>query len=212
MLDWVITILESYRKMKKVLVGFEESQVVTIALRKMGIKAYSCDIQECSGDHPEWHLRMDIFKAIELYDWNAIIIHPPCTALTVSGNPTYAYGKPKYEERLKAVEFTQKVWDKCIEVCEFVAMENPVGVLNTMGNFPKPQYIQPWQFGHGETKKTGFWLHNLPKLKPTKVVEGRENRIWKMAPSPERQKLRSKTYQGIADAIALQWSKVIINS
>ena len=113
---------------------------------------------------------------------------------------------PKHEERLKAIEWTQKLWDTAKNVCGLVAMENPVGVLNKYGDFPTPSYIQPWEHGHGETKKTGFWLHGLKPLQPTNIVSGREQRIWKMAPSEERSKLRSKTFAGIAKAMAEQWA------
>ncbi len=223
----------------RVLVAFEESQVVTKAFRKKGHEAYSCDIQECSGGHPEWHLQGDVYKYLN-NNWDMIIMHPPCTAISVSGNSTYAKGKPKHEERLKSVEWTQRLWDYVISICDKVAMENPVGCLNTFGNFPKPHYIQPWQFGHRESKKTGLWLHGLPELKPTNVVEplwyqnpdgsdyrdtggsrysvthytqGR-NRRWdnqtpsgqnKLGPSPERSKLRARTYEGIAEAMVNQW-------
>lgn len=192
----------------KVLIGCEESQAICKEFRALGYEAYSNDLIECSGGHPEWHLQMDVFDAIDYKEWDLIILHPPCTALAVSGNGTYGVGKPKYNERIEAVEWTQKLWDKACEVCEHVALENPVGVLNSMGskNLPKPQYIQPWMFGHGETKKTGFWLQGLPHLYPTNKVEGREQKIWKMGPSEDRAKLRSKTYPGIAKAIAYQWS------
>lgn len=189
-----------------VLVGCEESQVVMKALRKIGHNAKSCDLQACSGGEPEHHYQMDVFKAIDLQKWDLIILHPPCTAIAVSGNRWYGVGQPRHQERIEAVKWTQKLWDKATSVCERVALENPVGVLNKMGNFPKPNYIQPWQFGHGETKKTGFWLYGLEPLKPTDIVEGREHKVWKMPPSDDRGKLRSKTYQGIADAIAVQWA------
>lgn len=189
----------------KVLVGCEESQEVANALRRKGIEAYSCDTQPCSGGHPEYHLQMDVMKAIDLMYWAMIILHPPCTKIAVSGNRWYGFGMERYNERIEAVEWTQQIWNKAISVCEMVALENPVGVLNKMGDFPKPHYIQPWQFGHGETKKTGFWLHGLEPLHPTDIVEGREQRIWKMPPSEDRGKLRSKTYPGIAKAIADQW-------
>lgn len=192
----------------RILVGCEESQIITIGFRNIGYEAYSCDIQECSGRHPEWHLKMDIFKAINLYKWDLIILHPPCTALAVSGNRWYGSGKLKHQERIDAVKWTQELWNKATSVCNYVAMENPVGVLNKLGDFPKPQYIQPWQFGHGETKKTGLWLYGLKPLKPTNIVEGREQKIWKMSPGPNRAKLRSKTYTGIAEAIVNQWSKI----
>ena len=190
----------------KILVGGEESQAITKELRKLGHEAFSCDVQECSGGYPEWHLQIDVFKAIGLQKWDMIILHPPCTKIAVSGNRWYGSEKPRYQERIDAVKWTQKLWDYATSVCDRVGLENPVGVLNKMGKFPKPQYIQPWQFGHGETKKTGFWLHGLPPLEPTEIVEGREQRIWKMPPSEDRGKLRSKTYSGIAKAIAKQWT------
>jgi hypothetical protein len=189
-----------------ILVGCEESQEVTKALREMGHNAKSCDIVECSGGMPEHHYQMDIFKALDLKKWDIVILHPPCTKIAVSGNRWYGVGQPRHSERIEAVKWTQKLWDKATSVCKCVGLENPVGVLNALGNFPKPNYIQPWQFGHGETKKTGFWLYGLEALKPTNIVEGREQRIWKMAPSEDRGKLRSKTYPGIAKAIAEQWA------
>lgn len=189
-----------------VLIACEESQAVTIEMRKLGHNAFSCDLIECSGGHPEWHLQIDCMEAIKSRKWDLIIMHPPCTALAVSGNAWYGVDMPKHNERLKAVEWTQKLWDLAVSVCDKVAMENPVGVLNKYGKFPKPQYIQPWQFGHGETKKTGLWIHGLQNLKPTDIVDGRAQNIWKMPPSEERAKLRSKTYPGIAKAIAEQWA------
>lgn len=194
----------------KVLIGCEESQTITIEFRKLRYQAFSCDLKKSSGGHPEWHYKNDIFRIMNKYKWDLIIIHPPCTALSVSGNGTYAKGKNQYKKRLEAVIWTQKLWDNCIKVCDLVAMENPVGVLNTIGFFPKPQYIQPWEFGHGETKKTGLWLYGLPKLIPTNIVEGREQNILKMGPSPERSELRSKTYVGIAQAMAQQWGRILL--
>lgn len=191
----------------KILVGCEESQSITIELRKLGYEAYSCDIQDCSGGHTEWHIKGDVIETILGDEWDMIILHPPCTKLAVSGNRWYGKNSKGYEERLEAVKWTQRLWDIATSVCDKVALENPVGVLNSMGDFPKPQYIQPWQFGHGECKKTGFWLHGLPELTPTDIVEGREQNIWKMPPSEDRGKLRSKTYLGIAKAIAQQWTK-----
>lgn len=189
----------------KILVACEESQIVTKAFRERGHEAYSCDIEPCSGGHPEWHLQLDVNEAIDLCIWDMIILFCPCTKIAVSGNRWYGKGTVRHHERIKAVEWTQKVWDKAKHKCDKVALENPVGVLNKYGSFPKPHYIQPWQFGHGETKKTGLWLYGLPPLIPTKIVEGRENRIWKMPPSNDRAKIRSKTYPGIAEAMANQW-------
>lgn len=126
-----------------------------------------------------------------------IIAHPPCTTLAVSGNGTYAKRPDLY---IPAAEFAVMFFDYADKVC----VENPVGRLSTL--FRKPdQYIQPWQFGHGVTKKTGLWLKNLPKLQPTDIVGGREPEVWKMSPSKDRSKLRSLTYQGIANAMAEQW-------
>lgn len=196
-------------KVLKVLVGCEESQAVTDQLLNLGCDAYSCDIQQSSGSNPTRHLVMDVFDAVRLQKWDMIILHPPCTKIAVSGNRWYGQGTPRHKERIEAVEWTQQLWDLSISVCDYVALENPVGTINRYGNFPKPQYIQPWQFGHGETKKTGFWLHGLPPLNPTEIVEGREQRIWKMPPSEDRAKLRSKTYGGIAKAMAQQWVEFV---
>lgn len=191
-----------------ILLGCEESQIVCNEFRKLGHNAYSNDLLKCSGGRPEWHLQMDVFDAINLTDWDLIILHPPCTALAVSGNRWYGVGKPRHQDRIEAVKWTQELWEKATSASKHVALENPVGVLNTMGHFPEPQYIQPWQFGHGETKKTGLWLYNLPKLQPTDIVSGREQRIWKMPPAKDRAKMRSKTYPGIAEAIAAQWGRL----
>lgn len=129
-----------------------------------------------------------------------MIAHPPCTHLAVSGNRWYA----GTQEREDAIEFFRFFLDAPIRR---IAVENPVGVISTAIR-PPDQYIQPWQFGHGETKKTGLWLKNLPLLHPANVVDGREQRIWKMPPSPERSKQRSKTYTGIAQAMADQWGSL----
>lgn len=188
-----------------VLIGCEESQIVTEAFLNRGHNAYSCDIISCSGNIPERHIQEDVFKVLMYGGWDLVILHPPCTKLSVSGNRWYGKGTSGYTERCEAVGWTWKLWNLAVSVCNKVALENPVGVLNSMGNFPKPQYIQPWQFGHGETKKTGLWLDNLPKLKETDRVEGREQRIWKMPPSKDRAKMRSKTFPGIAKAMAEQW-------
>lgn len=205
-----------------ILVGCEESQAVTIEFRKLGFNAFSCDTQECSGGYPEWHIQEDIFNVLNplkfytqnrrenfVNKWHLIILHPPCTKIAVSGNRWYGSNKEKFNERLESIDWTVSLWNEAIKNCESVGLENPVGVLNKYTLMPKPQYIQPWMFGHGETKKTGLWLHNLPYLIPAEIVEGREQKIFKMAPSPERGKLRSKTYPGIAKAIAEQWGNYI---
>ena len=185
----------------KILIGCETSGKIREAYRKKGHDVISCDLLPSDDNSPN-HIVGDVFDVIrENGPFDLIIIHPPCTALCVSGNRHYGKGKPKHWERLQAIDWTIKLWNLCIENAERVCMENPVGVLP----FKPSQYIQPWQFGHGETKKTGLWLHNLPNLEPTNIVDGREQRIWKMPPSADRWKIRSETFQGIADAIADQW-------
>lgn len=187
----------------KVLIGCEESQEVCKAFRRKGHDAYSCDLQDCSGGHPEWHIKDDVMNVIPTEMWDLIIIHPDCTAMAVSGNRWYGKGMPMNDKRNNQVKWTLSLWELAKKHSKRVALENPVSVIFT--HLPNVQYIQPWQFGHGETKKTGIALHNLPELMPTDIVEGREQRIWKMPPSKDRKKLRSKTYSGIANAIAEQW-------
>lgn len=178
----------------KVLVACEFSGVVRDAFISRGHDAISCDLLPTNSPGP--HILGDVLDCLD-GDWDLVIAHPPCTALCVSGNRYYANTK----EREEAVEFFRKFLEApCSKIC----VENPVGVISTAIR-PPDQYIQPWQFGHGETKKTGLWLKNLPILKPTNIVEGRDPRIWKMAPSKDRGYLRSITYQGIADAMADQW-------
>lgn len=181
----------------------EVSGKVRDALRARGHDAWSNDIKQADGCS-NYHIQSDCVQALQSREWDLVIMHPPCTALAVSGNGTYAYGKRDWPERQRSIEWTIALWNLATSLCDKVCMENPVGVLST--SFKKPtQYIQPWQFGHGETKKTGLWLHGLPKLTPTDIVEGREQRIWKMGPSDERSTLRSETYTGIARAMAEQW-------
>ena len=186
----------------KVLVACETSGEVREAFRALGHDAWSCDVLPADDDSP-YHHQCDMLELLKPGQWGLIIMPPPCTALCVSGNRWYGRGKPKHSERLQAIEWTMAAWHRAIEVCPRVCMENPVGVLPIKAT----QYVQPWQFGHGETKRTGFWLHGLDPLKPTDIVEGREQRIWKMGPSADRWKMRSKTYGGIARAMAKQWSK-----
>ena len=191
-----------------VLIAYESSGTVRNAFLNRGHNAWSCDLQPAD-DRSLKHIRMDARKVMEhrkvwAYHWDLIIMHPPCTALCVSGNAHYGTGKPKHDQRLEAIDYTLEMFELAKSVARFVCMENPVGVLPVKAS----QYVQPWQFGHGECKKTGLWLHNLPRLEPTDIVEGREQRIWKLGPSPDRWKIRSKTYQGIADAMAQQWSNL----
>ncbi len=187
-----------------ILVGCEESQAVTTAFRELGFEAYSCDLLPCSGGHPEWHLQMDVFEAIKLKKWDAAIFFPPCTDLAVSGARWFAE-KQKDGRQQASIKF---FWD--IVQCDIIriAIENPIGIMST--EYRKPdQIIQPWQFGHGETKSTCLWLRGLPPLRPTNIVEGREGRIWKMPPSANRATERSKTYSGIAKAMASQWGNYL---
>jgi len=181
----------------RVLIACEESQAVCIEFRKKGHEAYSCDILPCSGGHPEWHIQGDVLKHLD-DGWGMMIAFPPCTHLAVSGARWFKY---KEKEQIEAITFFMQL---VLSGINKIAIENPIGIMSTFYRKPD-QIIQPWQFGHGETKSTCLWLTFLPKLEPTNIVSGREQRIWKMAPSPDRSKLRSKTFPGIAKAIATQW-------
>jgi hypothetical protein len=186
----------------RVLIGCEESQVVCKAFRDVGHDAYSCDLQPTRGN-PLWHFQCDIMMAILNRDWDLIILHPDCTAMAVSGNRWYGEKMPRNAERKKAIEWTLELWEVAKKMCSKVALENPVSVI--FKYLPNVHYVQPYDFGHGETKKTGFTLHNLEPLQPTNKVSGREQRIWKMPPSPTRKRDRSATFPGIAEAMATQW-------
>lgn len=185
----------------RVLLACEESQTVCKAFRDRGHEAYSCDLLPCSGGHPEWHKQGDVFEqCFTPFDrhyniWDLVIAFPPCTDLAVSGARWF-----KDKDQRPSVDFFLRFTQL---KCKW-AIENPIGIMST--HYRKPdQIIQPWQFGHGETKATCLWLEGLPKLQPTNIVEGREQRIWKMAPSADRAKQRSKTFDGIAKAMAEQW-------
>ena len=217
----------------KILIACEESQTVCKAFRKRGHEAYSADIQDCSGGHPEWHIKGDVLPLLK-EDWDLVIAHPPCTYLSVSGlhwNKRRPERAAKTEEAIKFfMEFTKL---KCM-----YAIENPVCCISSHWRKPD-QIIQPYEYGHDASKKTCLWLQDLPKLQPTEYIEGRliccgevlENddkygcpncegekvalRRWAnqtdsgqnvLPPSKDRAKLRSKTFQGIADAMAEQWS------
>ena len=184
----------------KILVACEESQAVTIELRKLGHEAYSCDIQECSGGHPEWHLQCDALELLKMR-WDMVIAFPPCTDLAVSGARWFPE-KIKNGSQQRSIEFFMR-FANC--GCEKIAIENPIGIMSRVWRKPD-QIVQPWMFGHGETKATCLWRKNLPALKPTNVVNGREPKVWKMAPGPNRAKTRAKTYTGIARAMAEQWA------
>ena len=184
----------------KILVACEESQAVTIELRRIGHEAYSCDIGPCSGGHPEWHLQVDALELLKM-KWDMILAFPPCTHLAVSG-ARYFEQKRKDGRQQAAIDFFMRFANAD---CPKIAIENPVGIMSTVWKKPD-QIIQPWQFGHGETKKTCLWLKGLPPLISTEIVEGREQRIWKMPPSEDRAKNRAKTFPGIARAMAEQWA------
>jgi site-specific DNA-cytosine methylase len=185
----------------KVLVGCEFSGVVRDAFLKRGHDALSCDLlpSDSSGPHYQGDVR-NIIKD----GWDLAIFHPPCTHLAVSGARWF---KDKRREQSEALEFVKELMNAPIPK---IAIENPVSIISSRIRKPD-QIIQPWQFGHGETKKTCLWLKNLPSLKPTKIVDWRENRIHRLPPSDERWKLRSKTYSGIAEAMADQWGSTVLH-
>lgn len=188
-------------KPMRVLVGCEYSGVVRDAFFTAGHDAWSCDLEESEGLTPWRHIHGDIRTALR-EPWDLIILHPPCTYLAVSGNRWYA----NTYEREQAIRWTMKLWRRACQVSNKVALENPVGVLATAWRRPN-QYIQPWEYGHPESKRTGLWLRGLPNLKPTtKKPEEIQERIWRMAPGPNRSKERSRFYTGIAEAMAKQWT------
>lgn len=215
----------------RVLLGCEESQAVCTAFRERGHEAYSCDILDCSGGHPEWHIKKDVTTVLYRSNFNIsdpapsdeirydlVISFPPCTDLAGSGAGHFRKKRLSGSQEL-AIEFFFHVWfySHCTE--------NPIGIMNNgryikkwfpvlydklvANKFPfKPtQIIQPWQFGHGEKKSTCLWLKQLPPLVPTNIVAGREQRIWRNFGGNTRNRsiLRSKTYPGIAAAMAAQW-------
>lgn len=219
----------------KVLVACEESQRVCIAFRERGYEAYSCDIQEPSGGHPEWHILGDALKILEWKDqgnnnggiwfttmdgelhtidkWNLIIAHPPCTHLAISGMRWFKEGrKPKYLQDEAADFFMQFINADC----DHIAVENPICIMST--RYRKPdQIINPFQFGHPRQKKTCLWLKGLPKLKETnnvyeemmKLPEKERCEIWWMGSNHAKE--RSKTFEGIAEAMAEQWGDFLMN-
>lgn len=195
----------------RILVACEESQAVCTALRYQGHEAYSCDIIPCSGGHPEWHLQQDVTPLLS-EKWDMIIAFPPCTHLCLSG--ARFWKQKQADGRQQAgLDFFMLFTNL---TCPLVAIENPVGIMSRLYRKPD-QIIQPWQFGHPETKSTCLWLKGLPKLQPTNIVipeyiYARNGKRYSPAhwnnPSggnPERSKLRSKTYKGIAEAMVTQW-------
>lgn len=232
--------------MLNVLIACEESQAVCIEFRKLGHRAFSCDVQECSGGHPEWHIHGDVLPYIngkctfETMDgkehkqpakWDLLIAHPPCTFLTVSGNKYFnieKYGEKaikREQDRKEGFEFFMKFINAD---CDHIAVENPIGVTSTWYRKPD-QIIQPYQFGHPVAKSTCLWLKNLPLLTPTNIVDperihskgrtgGYSGALWFCRDEngkilswkdPRTKKIRSKTYPGIAKALASQYSSYI---
>jgi site-specific DNA-cytosine methylase len=179
----------------KVLVACEFSGIVRDAFAKRGHDAWSCDLLPT--ERPGNHIRGDVFEILN-DGWDMMIAHPPCTHLAVSGARWF---KEKQKEQAEALEFVQSLLNAPISK---IALENPISIISTRIRKPD-QIIQPWQFGHGETKATCLWLKNLPLLQPTNIVEGRNGRVWKEPPSPDRWKNRSRTLSGFANAMAEQW-------
>ena len=190
-----------------VLVGCEESQAVTIELRKLGHEAYSCDIEPCSGGHPEWHLQQDVIPLLK-EKWDMIIAFPPCTDLAVSGAKWFEE-KRKDGRQQASIDFFMLFAN---HPCEKIAIENPVGIMSSRWRKPD-QIIQPYEYGHPEQKKTCLWLKGLPKLNSTNNVydkmmqlpKNKRERLHYLTPGPDRAKIRSKTFPGIAKAMAEQW-------
>ena len=210
-----------------ILVACEESQTITKEFRGLGYKAFSCDLLDCSGGHPEWHIKGDAIKEAYSGKYSMMIAHPPCTYLAVSGarwmyNKDGTKNKERWKNQLDALWFVKKLMEAPIEK---IAIENPISVISTQIRKPD-QIIQPYQFGDKAQKTTCLWLKNLPHLKPTKIVEkgefiefvdkktGKKKRqpkwyydaLQKAKNNDERRTLRSKTFPGIAKAIAKQWS------
>lgn len=221
-----------------VLIACEESQTVCKAFRERGHRAFSCDIQECSGGHPEWHIMGDCLPLLNGHctfrtmdgteheqsgKWDMIIAHPPCTYLTVTGNRWFdieRYGeaaRQRYRDRYDAIVFFMYF---ALADCDRIAIENPIGVMSSCYRKPN-QTVQPWMFGHATRKATCLWLKGLPNLEPTDIVEpeiikykngkGTDN-AWHMEtmklPPAERARARSVTFKGIAEAMAEQWGGI----
>jgi len=197
--------------MGKVLIACEESQAVTKEMRALGVEAYSCDIEPCSGGHPEWHIQGDVTPLLG-QEWDMIIAFPPCTHLAVSGAAWFEQ-KRKDGRQQQGIDFFMLFANA---KCTRVAIENPVGIMSSVWRKPD-QIIQPWMFGHPETKATCLWLKGLPKLVETENVKekmqslprNKAMRLHYLPPSPQRARLRSKTFHGIAKAFATQYTAFI---
>jgi site-specific DNA-cytosine methylase len=180
----------------KILIACEFSGIVRDAFRDKGWDAWSCDLLPT--EIPGKHIQDDVLTVLS-EDWDMMIAHPPCTHLSVSGARWFRY---KQSEQIAALDFVRQMLAAPIDK---ICLENPISIISSRIRKPD-QIIQPWQFGHGETKATCLWLKNLPKLMPTNIVEGRYGRIHRMPPSPDRWKERSRTLHGIAIAMAEQWT------
>jgi len=180
----------------KILIACEFSGIVREAFKAKGHDAWSCDI--LTTEIPGQHIEGDVLEVLD-EGWDLMIAHPPCTHLCSSGARWWS---EKQKEQSEAIEFFRTLMDCNIPK---IAIENPVGIISTVIRKPD-QIIQPWMFGEPYQKTTCLWLKNLPLLKPTKIMEVREQKCWKEPPSPERWKKRSRTYKGIAEAMACQWT------
>jgi len=215
--------------MKRILIACEESQAITKEFRKLGFEAFSCDLLPASGGYPEWHIQGDAIEQAYLNDWDMMIAHPPCTYLAVSGarwlyNKDGSRNEERWANQAEALEF---VYQLMIAPIEHIAIENPVSVISSQIRKPD-QIVHPYMFGDKASKATCLWLKNLPKLEPTDIVEKGEFVEWigkngkkkrqpkwyydalaKAKTPEERRTLRSKTFAGMAKAIAEQWSKIL---
>lgn len=184
----------------RAIVACEFSGIVRDALLDAGLWAVSCDL--LPSERPGPHMQCDI-RSVDLSEFDLMIAHPPCTHLAVSGARWFA---EKRQEQAEALEFVRWLLEAPVPR---IALENPVSIISSQIRKPD-QIVQPWMFGHGETKTTCLWLKNLPALVPTEVVEGRAGRIWREPPSPDRWKNRSRTYPGFAQAMAQQWAAAMV--
>jgi len=196
-----------------ILIACEESQAVTTEFRKLGIEAFSCDLMPCSGGHPEWHLQQDVSLLLK-ESWDMIVAFPPCTHLAVSGARWFKEKRADGRQQ-QGIDFFRLFTDLS---CERVVIENPVGIMSTQWRKPD-QIIQPYEFGDSFSKKTCLWLKGVPKLVPTDIVDpgefityasGRRLPKWySEASGKNRSTLRSKTFPGIAQAMANQWATLL---
>lgn len=223
----------------RVIIACEESQTICKEFRNLGHEAYSCDLLPCSGGHPEWHFQQDVLPLLK-EEWDIVIAHPPCTYLSVSGAQWYYHPDdkhlainqrrphPKYPNRAADREDAVNFFMQFVNIdtnCLFVAIENPIGIMSSRWKKPT-QIVQPWQFGDEASKSTCLWLRNLNPLQPTNIVgkgevitmsSGAKMQKWyydaiSNAKTPEeRRSLRSKTFPGMAKAMAEQWSKQVID-